>query len=449
MLIIKDKALRSTILRTALPAMMEMILYMLIAVVDIAIVGRLGAVPLAAVSLGSEIFFGVVLILEALGIGSSVLVAQAKGAGQMVEAGRIASQTVLLGLLIGTLAGILGVAYAGSIVGLFAVEPVVYTEAVTYLEITFWVVPVALTFYMINTVYRGLGRTDIPMYIALVVNIVNCAGNYLLVYGKFGFPQLGVAGSAWATAIAHIVGFIIALIVLMSGQAGLKIHFFWMRRLRWTIIKKIFCLGLPSFCEQLFNNISVMVSVFLIVFTGTVPFAAHQVGITVESLSYMPGFGIAIAATALVGQCVGARDKRQLQRVARGSMELAVLFMGTLGIFFALIPYQIAGMFTNDPEIIAIAGLLLRIATLEQLTIAITMVLGAIFKGSGDTRTPMLVIILCTWAYRIPFTYLFIHVLHLPIQYVWLLFVSDWLIRALIFTILYRKKNWLHRALPD
>lgn len=447
MLILKDKLLRTTILRTALPAMMEMILYMLIGVVDVAIVGRLGAEPLAAVSLGAEIFFAVVLILEALGIGSSVLVAQAKGAGRMDEASRIAGQTVLLGLLVGSLAGIMGVLFTENIVGLFKVDWAVYIKAVSYLKITFWMAPLALTFYMINTVYRGLGRTDIPMYIALVVNIINCAGNYILVYGKLGFPQLGVAGAAWATSISHVIGCLIALAVLFSGQGNLNVKWYWMKCLRLSIVKKIFYLGIPSLGEQLFNNLSILVSVYLIVVTGTVPFAAHQVGITVESLSFMPGFGIAIAASALVGWSVGARDEKQLLRVARGSIEMALLFMGFFGLLFALFPCHIAGLFTNDAEIIAIAGLLIRIAAMEQITIAISMVMGGILKGAGDTRTPMLVTVLSTWAYRIPLTYLIIHVLHLPIYYVWLLFVSDWLIRAIIFITVYRKKKWLRRAL--
>lgn len=449
MLILKDQQLRTTILRTALPAMMEMILYMLIGVVDVAIVGRLGAAPLAAVGLGAEIFFGVVLILEALGIGSSVLVAQAKGAAEMERAGQIAGQTVLVGLLVGILLALGGVAFADEVAGLFNVEPVVYTQAVHYLRITFWVFPIVLTFTMITSIFRGLGRTDIPMYMALVINIINCVGDYLLVYGKFGFPELGVTGAALATSLAHGVGFLIAVFILFSGKAELKVYWHGMKRLDWPIVKEIFRLGLPSFAEQFFNNISIMVAVFLIVYTGTVSFAAHQVGVTVESLSFMPGFGIAIAATALVGQSVGARDKRQLLRVARGSIEMAIVFMGFLGLLFALVPGQIAALFTNDPAIIAIAALLIRIAALEQITIAITMVLGGILKGSGDTRTPMVIIVLCTWLYRIPLIYITIQVLQLPIQYVWLVFVSDWLIRTLVFLAVYRKKNWLHRALAE
>lgn len=445
MLILQDKQLRLTIFRTALPAMMEMILYMLIGIVDVAIVGRLGAAPLAAVGLGAEIFFGAVLILEALGIGSAVLVAQAKGAGRFEAADRIAGQTVMLGLIIGIIAGALGLIFTEAIVGLFDVEPAVFSQAAAYMRITFWVAPLALTFYMICTVYRGWGRTEIPMYIALVVNIINCVGDYILVYGKLGFPQLGVAGAAWATAAAHVVGFIIAVTFLLRGKGQLRIPRNLLSGFDLKVIRKIFSLGVPSLAEHFFNNFSTIISVYLLVSAGTLAFASHQVGVTVESLSFMPGIGVAIAATALVGKSIGARDYGEAQRMARGTMEFALLVMGCFGLVFALFPYNVASLFTTDREIIAIAGLLLRIAALEQLTIAIAMVLGGILRGAGNTRTPMIITVLATWVYRLPMLYLVIRVLQLPIQFAWMVFVSDWLLRAIVFTVIYRRRKWLQR----
>ena len=156
----------------------------------------------------------------------------------------------------------------------------------------------------------------------------------------------------------------------------------------------------------------------------------------------MPGIGIAIAATALVGRSVGARDKIQARRMARGTMEFAFMIMGGFGIIFALIPYHVAALFTNDQEIIRIAGLLLRIASLEQLTIAAAAVMGGILRGTGDTRTPMLISALLTWAYRLPMLYLVIHVFQLPIHYAWMVFVSDWFLRTLIFVVIFRRRFW-------
>ncbi|MBP1761984.1 MAG: efflux family protein [Firmicutes bacterium] len=444
LLIFKNQTLRATIQRTALPAMLEMVLYMLIGIVDVAVVGRLGAVPLAAVSLGAEIFFQIVLFLAALGIGSAVLVAQARGAGNVQEAEQIAGQTVLLGLLLGSVSGLLVFFNADFVVGLFKVEPAVHVMAVRYVQITFTIAPLAVLYSMLSSLYRGWGRTDIPMYVAVVLNVVNCVGCYVLVYGKFGFPAMGVAGSALATALAHVVGFVIVLSVLIRGGGGLKLRWEETKRLQRQVLKKIFSLGTPSFLEQFFNNLSVMIAVYLIVFTGTVSYAAHQVGVIVESISFMPGFGIAIAATSLVGQSVGARDKVRLMQSTRGTIEFGLLFMGVFALLFALFPFQIAGLFTKDAAIIAIAGLLIRIASLEQLTIALSMVLGGILKGSGNTRTPMMITVLATWAYRIPMLYLVIVVLDQPIQIAWLVFISDWLLRSIAFYIAYR-----HRIKPD
>jgi len=351
---------------------------------------------------------------------------------------------VLLGLLLGCVSGLLVFFNASFVVGLFKVEPAVHVLAVRYVQITFTIAPLAVLYCMLSSLYRGWGRTDIPMYVAVVLNVVNCAGCYVLVYGKFGFPAMGVAGSALATALAHVVGFIIILSVLISGKGGLQLHWAAIRSLQKLVLKKIFNLGMPSFIEQFFNNLSIMIAVYLIVFTGTVSYASHQVGVIVDSISFMPGFGIAIAATTLVGQSVGARDKLRLLQSTRGTIEFGLLFMGVFALLFALFPFQIAGLFTQDAAIIAIAGLLIRIASLEQLTIALSMVMGGILKGSGDTRTPMMITTLATWVYRIPMLYLVIIVLEKPIQIAWFVFISDWLLRSIAFYIAYRRRIRIH-----
>jgi Na+-driven multidrug efflux pump len=157
----------------------------------------------------------------------------------------------------------------------------------------------------------------------------------------------------------------------------------------------------------------------------------------------MPGLGIAAATTALVGQAVGARDKQSLLQAARGSIEFAVLFMGIFTLIFALLPYQIAACFSNDRHIIAVSGTLIRIAAIEQSAIAITAVIEGILKGAGDTRTPMIISTAFTWLYRLPLMYLIIRIWNLPITNIWMLFVSDWLLRGLAFSLIYRKKKWL------
>ncbi|MDD3889734.1 MAG: MATE family efflux transporter [Syntrophomonadaceae bacterium] len=445
MLIFRNAELRKRILKIAIPAMTEMVLYMLVGVVDIAIVGRLGATSLAAVGLGAEIFFAIILFLAGLGIGSSILVAQAKGAGRMDYASQVAGQTFILGLLIGLLTGALGLTYSDYIISLFGVEESVYTQAVEYLLIVFKVAPLALTLYMIEGIFRGLGRTDIPMKIAIVQNIINGVGDYLLVFGVLGFPALGVAGAAWATLIAHVVGFILGLWFLIKGQQELKVKFKSLFALRFPVVKDITRLGFPSLTEEFFITGASLVSMFFITVLGTISFAAHEVAVTVESLSFMPGFGIGMTATALVGQAIGAKNRTAVYETARGCTELGLLLMGLIGVLFAVFPCQIAAIFTNDPELIETAGTLVRLAALEQITIAFSIVAGGILKGTGDTRTPMLVTTFFTWVFRLPLMYLFVYVFRFNLTYIWLMFITDWFLRSIVYLVIILRANLLRK----
>ncbi len=352
-----------------------------------------------------------------------------------------------MAVLVGVAATGIGLWLAKPFLGLFAVETEVRRLALHYLHIIFCIMPAALTLYIINSVYRGLGRTDIPMLIAFVVNVINCAANYILVYGMGPIPALGVAGSALASSLAHVVGLVMACWYFFGGRGGLTVKFRFSQRLSRPICKNIFRLGLPSMGEQFFLTISGLISILLIVYLGTVAYASHEIALAVESLSFMPGFGVAIAATALVGQAIGARDPLTAQKMARGSLELAILLMGLLGIVFFCFPQTIARIFTNDPELIALAGNLVRIAAFEQLTIAIGMTLAGILKGAGDTRTPLYITTLAIWVFRIPAMYLLIRVLGFSIAWIWVVFVFDWLLRSLAFIIVYRRKGWMYRAL--
>lgn len=430
MLIFNDIKLRKKILQNALPAILEMILYMFIGVIDILIVGKLGAVPLASVSLGAQIFLAIILFLSALGTGSCILVAQSKGSRNIDMVNQVAAQTFLIAISLGIITGFLGILFSKSILSWFQIEPEVFRQTLKYLQIVFLISPFAIGLNMLNGIFRGMGRTDIPMKIAGFVNVINILGDYILVYGKLGLPALGVTGAALATSLAHIVGFSLAAYVFFSGNAGLHIHIRYFRGFRLPTVKSIFCLGLPSLGEQFTVTSVNMLSIFLIVFLGTIPFASHQIALNVESISFMPGYGIAIATTALIGRAIGSMNTKLAHRYARASIELAVILMGSIGVIFAIFSHNIAALFTNDVEMIALSGTLLRIASLEQIPMALSLVLGGILKGTGNTKAPMIVSVIFICFFRFPLMYLIIQVWQLPITYIWVLFVIDWVLRA-------------------
>lgn len=431
------------LIRTAWPAVLEMMLYMVIGFVDVAVVGRLGPAPLAAVTLGAEIFFVIMMILAALGMGGTVLSAQATGARQPLKVNQVAGQILFLALATGTVVGVPLYIHTPWLVNLFPVEPEVYEMVVEYLRITTLITPLVLCLYMGNGIFRGTGRTTVPLVLASISNVVNIVGDYVLVFGKWGFPALGVKGAALATTMAHLTGFLMLLVVMFRGKYGVKPGLNDLLTPRPRVLREIVRLGFPTVVEDFLRGTSNFVSSYFLTKLGTVAFAAHQISITVESVSFMPGYGFAIAATALVGQSVGARKVKEAWASAYGSLLFAGLIMGAASLIFFFYPGYVACLFTNDRELVSITTLCLRIAALYQLFMALEMVLAGALRGAGDTRTPMLVAMMGIWLIRIPGMYLIVDVWRLQLTAVWWLFVFDWIFRSLIVTVVFLRGRWL------
>jgi len=434
--------LSARILGIAWPAVLEMALYMLIGIADVAFVGRLGAVHLAAVSLGAEVFFGIVLTLTSLGVGATILAAQYTGAQDREQVDRLAAQALILAFTLGIITAIAGWVLSPVIVSFFAVEEFVADIAVQYLRATFAAAPMALCLYMGNGIFRGNGHTRVPMTIALIINVVNILGSYTLVFGKFGFPQLGGLGAGLAASLAHVVGFSLMVAALISGRWGVRLNVRELARARRGVITQIIRLGIPAGMEELFRNASMVASSLILVHLGTQAFASHQIALTVESLSYMPGFGMAIAATAIVGQSLGAQKPAIARQGTYKSFQFAVLIMGLAALAFYFLPVHLAGVFTNDKSLAATAGVLIRIAAFEQVAIAAEMVFAGALRGTGDTRSPMLVAFVGIWFFRIPLLWIMVKHLHLELYQVWYLFVADWCLRAIVLFIILQRVKW-------
>ncbi len=419
-----------------------MVLYMMIGIADVAFVGRLGGAPLAGIALGAEFFFGVLLTLNSLGTGATILAAQYTGAGKSERVGEVMAQTMLIGVVLGTVTGLAG--YYGSpyVIGLFHVEPEVARIAIGYMQITFAISPVVLCLYMGSGVFRGTGMTRVPMTIAIFTNIINVIGIYALVFGKWGFPALGGLGSAVATVIAHCAGILLFLAAALYGKWRVKLDPRQLLKPSWKIMKRIIGLGLPTTFEDFLRSANTVISSYLLVNLGTAAFAAHQIAITVESVSYMPGVGFAIAATAVVGQKLGACEPDTAKLVVNRCLAFAGAVMGTAGVCFLLAPGYIAALFTNDQVLIGLAGTAIFIAGFEQLSLATEFVFAGAFRGAGDTRTPMIVSFLGMWLFRLPGLYLVIFVEQWGLTGVWTVFVLDWTIRAIVMFILLRRFDW-------
>ena len=201
-------------------------------------------------------------------------------------------------------------------------------------------------------------------------------------------------------------------------------------------------LSLPTAGEALIMRLGFILFMRIVSALGEVALAAHQIAINVESLSFMPGFGLSVASTTLVGQSLGAKKPDLAEESIHQAMRISLLVMGTVGVIFALFGPSIAAIFGSTPEVLALAGNAVRIGALEQLPIAALMVIAGSLRGAGDMKTPMYATLVGTLIFRVPIVYLFAIVFGWGLNGVWLGTAVDWTARAALIYVLFRRGAW-------
>lgn len=280
------------------------------------------------------------------------------------------------------------------------------------------------------------------MTITLVMNVWHVLVATLLIFGPGPFPALGLSGAACATASAQLLGGSLALFLVMSGKRFLRLR--WRDIFRWDgqLMGQMLRLSLPTASESVIMRLGFTLFMRIVSALGEIPLAAHQIAVNVESLSFMPGFGLSVASTTLVGQSLGARKPELAEESIRSIMRISVVLMGAVGVIFALFGPALASIFGSTPEVLSLAGSAVRIGALEQLPIAVLMVIAGSLRGAGDMRTPMLATLLGTLFFRVPLVYLFAIMFRWGLNGVWLGTAVDWTARATLIYLLFRRGTW-------
>lgn len=307
------KKMRRNILNLAWPAALRMFLQSIVGIVDIMMVGSIGAHALATADVSNRFVFITIGILSALTMGSTALAARYKGAKDPIKTDNIIIQSLLAGIILSFIVGILGFIFAKDILKMMIIlmdeiDPFILNKGNIYLKIVFASMVFGLPTLMLNSILQGLGDMKTPLYIMIITNIVNVIGNYLLIFGIGFFPELGVTGAALGTGLGRLVGFLVALYVLLSKRTVIKIHFKKVKwKLDWDIIKEILNIGVPASVEQLVRQGSQIIYTILVSGLGTITIASNALAMNINSLPMMIGFGFSLAATTLVGQKLRCR----------------------------------------------------------------------------------------------------------------------------------------------
>lgn len=425
------------VLGLAWPSVTEQLLLTLVGLVDTFIVGHLGAEAIAGVGMGGQIANMIAALFGALGIGATAVVARAIGAKRRGEANAVGGQGILVAAVSGLAASAFTYLFAANLIGLFGGEPGVQTQGTAWLQAagpSF----ICMGFMLVgNAVLRGAGDTRTPLLIMLISN----ATHIVLAWTLTRVLNWGVAGNGTAVAIGNLVGGLIVLIVLFSRRSVIQITPADLEPDR-AYIERILNIGLPAGGEQLLLQSALSYSAVLITGFGTAAYAAHQIGLRLSALSYLPGWGFSIAATTLVGQELGAKNPAGARSACTHALIYAILVMGAIGVLLFIFAEPIIRIFTDDVNVILEGSKAIRIAGLIQPILAYSFVHGGSLRGAGDTRTTMLITATSVWGLRILVTYLLGNLLGLGISGAWLAMGADFIFRGVFFSIRWRSGSW-------
>lgn len=437
---LKSAEISSLVGKLAWPVIGEQLLQTLVGVVDMALVGRLGADAVAGVGTGTQLMQVAISAMGAVSVGTTVLVARMTGARQPKEASHATAQSLLAGLAMGVALAVIGFAAARPLTLLLGAEASVVNLGSLYLRIASIAFPALVLMLVAGGALRGTGDTRTPLMVSGAMNVVNVILAYLLVFGKLGFPALGVAGSATASVIARLFGAVVLVAVLWLPNRLTIRGASWAPDL--DVIRRVLRIGIPTAVEQSMLSAGFLLYGAMVISLGTTVYAAQRITFQAVNLAFMPAFGFATATTTLTGQSLGA-GRPDLAKIAnREALKQALLWMTLTGVAVAAFAKPLMYLFSNDPEVIALGQQAFPVLAIAQPFWAIGQVYAGSLRGAGDARFPMVATSLGMWTVRLPTAYLFGIVFHFGLPGVYLSSTFDAALRSALNYYRYRSGRW-------
>lgn len=428
------------IIYLAIPAVGEMTLYMMIWIFDTMMIGKYGGeLAVSSVGLSTEIIYSFFNIIIAVGVSTALtsLISRAIGSKDYKKAETIANAGIKIAIVLAFIFFLLLFFVPDKILNLAGATKEMLPLATRYAKIS------SFSFFLLtlssttNGIFRGIKDTKTSLYVAGSINIVNLFLDYVLIFGNLGFPEWGITGAAVATVAGNFIGILFQWTRLKKLPFKISVFSYVSKKDIWEIIR----FAVPSGLQEANFSLSKLLGLTFILSLGTTAFAANQIGIAIEAISTMPGWGVAIACTALVGHSIGENKPNKSQEYTLYSMLIASIFMGALAVFFFFVPKTLISFFINKQEIevIRIGAMCLQVAAFEQIPIAFVTVLGSYFKGIGNPKIPFYVSFFTNWFLRIPIAFYLISILRLPVHIFWIITTFQWLLESIILYYLYRK----------
>jgi putative MATE family efflux protein len=374
--------------------------------VDTFWVGRLGADAVAAVSLSFPIIFLLITLGGGFSLAGTILVAQYYGQKNQKEVNYVASQTVIMMFIISLIISVLGWLVAEPIMTLMGASDTVLPAATNYLQISSLGIVFMFSFFVFQSLMRGVGEVRMPLYIVASTVLMNLFLDPFFIMGYGSFEGYGVTGAAIATIFTQGIASLIGLIILFRGKHSLQIQLSSFAP-DWKLTKRMFFLGLPASIEQSMKALGLSIMSFLVASFGTVVIASYGIGIRILSFVIIPAFGLSMATSSLVGQNIGAGKQDRAEEIAKKSAQIGFTCLFILSVLSFVFANTLASTFIPDnPDVITGAANFIRFLSFAFPFLGVSLVFNGVFQGAGNTHVPMILSLISLWIIEFPLSYI-------------------------------------------
>lgn len=403
-----------------------------------------GPDAIAAITTGQRLSFMMQGAMMAIAAGTTAMIARNWGNKQYIQAGKLTGLAIKLSLMAGTLAALLVWISAPAIARLFLHEPQAIEQTVTFLR-TFapWLIALALNL-VLSTALRACGEVLIPLYSALILAAVNIPLVFAWTQGAWGMPYLGVTGVAWASGIGLLASSVFILLMIVRKSSPVQLNF--SLSTFGDQAQKMLSIGWPAAVEQIILHGGLNIFVLIIGQYGTAAYSAYGVGVSILALSFLVGFGFSLASATLVGQKLGASDRRAAFHYGWQSMWLAVFCMTIMGFLVILTAPLIGQLLALTEDVIRLTLLFIYFLGLMQPLMAIEFSLSGALRGAGDTRSPLFITMLALTVRLI--LAMIVLWLEAPVVWVFACLLADYCIKGVLYIRRFRSLSWLRAYNP-
>ncbi|MEY8739381.1 MATE family efflux transporter [Bacillales bacterium AN1005] len=430
------------------PIFLELFLFMLMGTVDTLMISSVSDNAVAGIGASNQIITIAILLLEVVGNGAAIVVAQYIGSKKLYEAAKITGMAITLNLIVGLVLSGAFLVFGGMLLEKMNVQGEILVYAKAYMHIVGGAIFLQALINSLAAIIRTYGFTKETMYVSVFMNVLHVGLNYVLIFGHFGMPALGVEGAAISTIVSRFVCLLI-FFWLMYRVTEVRVEIKFYLQFTKNYVAKILKIGIPSAVEQIMYHSCQLVFFFYATFLGAEALASRQYAHNISSYIYLFSMAIGMGTAIMVGRLVGAKQQETAYQRVWKSVKWAMI--ATIAVDLVVIAFRVplVGLFTDNPEVIRIAAQVILLSIVLETGRTTNIVIINSLRAAGDAKFPVYMGLISMVCLSLPLGYLFVFQLNMGLAGIWLAIAADEWTRAFIMYFRWKSRAWEKHALVD